>query len=347
MDLHNEILEFAKHALGIQEESAPVHMTPVTGGGSNRSFYRIRHGDNRSAIFMHYDRSYGENAYYAAIAEFLRGIGVSVPRIMAHDTARGFIVMDDLGDIDLWFYRHEPWQIRREFYFKTLTIISNLHTFPIKNFPKRKVHLMEGFGPALYQWEQDYFLENFVQTVCGLKLNPSDKQDLANELGALSQRLENTKPCLIHRDLQSRNIMIRENEPVLIDFQGMRFGNLSYDLGSLLYDPYVSLNNDERMELLQYYYILSNRDELIDWLSFQKMFQDASAQRLMQALGAYGFLGLKRGISEFLPHIPRGLANLIDASVQSKRIPRLHNLALKCQDALRFGLNNFRSYAKE
>ena len=330
IDLHNEMLEFAKHTLGVGE-SSPVHITSVTGGGSNRSFYRIRYGDNRSAIFMHYDVSYKENTYYTAIAEFLHKIGVSVPRIIGHDSLRGFIVIDDLGDIDMWFYRHEPWQIRREFYFKILDIIHKLHAFPAENFSSGKVTLMEGFGPALYQWERNYFYENFVQAVCGVKLSPSDEQDLENELSALSERLENTKPCLIHRDLQSRNVMLHEGQPFFIDFQGMRFGNLCYDLGSLLYDPYVPLNNEERIELLQYYYGLSNHDGINDWLSFQEMFWDASAQRLMQALGAYGFLGLKRELSVFLSHIPRGLANLIDAAARSKRIPRLHNLALKCR----------------
>lgn len=332
IDLNHSMLEFAKHTLGIGE-SFPVYITPVIGGGSNRSFHRIRYGDDRSAIFMHYDRGYEENTYYAAIAEFLQGIDVSVPRIMAHNTAMGFIVMDDLGEIDMWFYRHEPWQIRRKLYFKILATIHKLHTFPIENLPKGEVCLMEGFSPALYQWERNYFYENFVLAVCRIRLSQSDKQNLENELSALSERLENTKPCLIHRDLQSRNVMIREGEPVLIDFQGMRFGNLCYDLGSLLYDPYVSLNNDERDELLQYYYGLSDRDGIIDWLSFLEMFRDASAQRLMQALGAYGFLGLKRGLPEFLSHIPRGLANLIDAAIQSEKIPLLHNLALKCQDA--------------
>jgi hypothetical protein len=137
--------------------------------------------------------------------------------------------------------------------------------------------------------------------------------------------------------------MICKGEPVFIDFQGMRFGNLFYDLGSLLYDPYVPLTEEERTELLRYYYVLwiSGRNERDDqrmvsltWMYFLDMFREASAQRLMQALGAYGFLGLMRGIPEFLAHIPNGVANLIDAAAQAKRLPLLKNLAVICQHTL-------------
>jgi aminoglycoside/choline kinase family phosphotransferase len=273
-----------------------------------------------------------ENNYYEAIAKFLRKIDIPVPHIMAHDPARGFIVMEDLGDKDLWSFRHEPWPVKYAYYRKTLSIAQRLHSFPAEEFPSDEVPLMEGFGPDLYRWERNYFYENFVQAVCGLKLSPTERDNLENELKDLSDRLEDIKPGLVHRDFQSQNVMICKGKPVLIDFQGMRFGNSIYDLGSIIYDPYVSLTDDERMELLQYYYELR---PLGEWKEFQEIFRDVSAQRLMQALGAYGYLGLKRGLFEFLAHIPGGVANLIDATTRTMRLPLLKNLALRCKDSLK------------
>ncbi len=329
--LHNEMLQFVRGALGLGRTDT-VHAMSVARGGSIRSFHRIRYGNNDSVIFMHYDRCLEENNYYAAIAAFLREIDIPVPHIMAHDPARGFIVMEDLGDKDLWSFRHDPWPAKYGYYRKTLAVAQRLHSFPAEEFPSDKVPLMEGFGPDLYRWERNYFFENFVQAVCGLKLSPSDRDKLENELKDLSDRLENIKPGLVHRDFQSQNVMICKGEPALIDFQGMRFGNSIYDLGSIIYDPYVSLTDDERMELLQYYYELR---PLGEWKEFQEKFRDVSAQRLMQALGAYGYLGLKRGLSEFLAHIPGGIANLIDATTRTMRLPLLKNLALRCKDSLK------------
>ena len=126
--------------------------------------------------------------------------------------------------------------------------------------------------------------------------------------------------------------MIRDGEPFLIDFQGMRFGNLFYDLGSLLYDPYVNLTNKQQEELLYFYYDLSKSD--LDWIIFQNNFQEASAQRLMQALGAYGFLGLQKGLKNFLDYIPSGLRLLLDATSRAISLRLLHELCLKCEKAM-------------
>ena len=354
----DEKLQFVREALGLRRSDALTIM-PLAKRGSSRSFHRIRYENQGSIVFMCYDHVREENNYYAAIADFLLNIHVPVPRILAHDHLRGFILMEDLGDRDLWSYRDESWIRRSAYYRATLSIAYRLHTFPVEDFPLDKVPLMEGFNLDLYLWERDYFLENFVHAVCGIKLNPRDARDLEDELKSLSGRLEDAKPSLVHRDLQSQNVMICKDQPVFIDFQGMRFGNLFYDLGSLLYDPYVSLTEDERMELLFYYYRLpaydgtdtlqndkSSGDKVIkvsqvkadilqtDWTVFQERFRDASAQRLMQALGAYGFLGRKSGLSEFLPHIPSGIVNLVDSAARAKRLPLLKNLALKCQQSL-------------
>ena len=101
----------------------------------------------------------------------------------------------------------------------------------------------------------------------------------------------------------------------------MRFGSPFYDLGSLLCDPYVRFSEEERDKLLAFYYGLSKRD--LAWPDFQQVFWEASTQRLMQALGAYGFLGLKKGLAVFLEHIPAGLANLQHAAEQANTIPNL------------------------
>ena len=84
--------------------------------------------------------------------------------------------------------------------------------------------------------------------------------ELEVELSGLAERLEGTRRSLVHRDLQSQNVMIRNGEPFLIDFQGMRFGSPFYDLGSLLCDPYVEFSSGELDELLSFYYRLARWD---------------------------------------------------------------------------------------
>jgi len=331
MKSREDMIDFAREALGLSG-SISLKLSPLEGRGSDRTFFRLKWNRKDSAIMVHYDPKRVENTYYADIAAFLRYIDVPVPRVIRHDPACCLIVMEDLGDSDLWSLRKTSWETRRALYQKTLTIAHRLHCFPEKDFPSGRLKLMDGFGPDLYRLERDYFKNHFVRDVCGIELKPYFERELEAELSRLAERLTGTVRCLVHRDLQSKNVMIRDGEPFLIDFQGMRFGSPFYDLGSLLCDPYAEFSDDQRMELLLYYYRLSKED--LTWGDFQKMFWEASAQRLMQALGAYGFLGLDKGLNAYLEHIPNGLHNLQCAAAHVAFLPRLRELSAECQTAI-------------
>jgi aminoglycoside/choline kinase family phosphotransferase len=321
------MIDFARESMGLPESSS-FELTQLAVRGSDRTFFRLTWDNNGSAILIHYDPKRVENAYYADISIFLQSIDVSVPKLIRHDRGDCLILMEDLGNTDLWSFRDAPWAVRSALYQKTLVILHRLHCVSEKDFPSRRVRLMEGFGPELYRWERDYFREHFVNGICKINLEPLLERELEAELCALAARLDGTKHSLVHRDLQSQNIMVRDEEPFLIDFQGMRFGSPFYDLGSLLCDPYVAFSDHEIDELLSFYYRLSEQN--LDLPYFRSCFWEAAAQRLMQALGAYGFLGLTKGLTAFLAHIPAGLNNLQRAAFRAGSLPLLHNLSQSC-----------------
>jgi aminoglycoside/choline kinase family phosphotransferase len=325
-----EMRAFARRSLDLSD-SVDLVIAPLGARGSDRTYFRLT-WPGKSAVLVHYDPGRTENAYQADIALFLTGIGVAVPRIIAHDGSACLIVMEDLGGTDLWSLRAEGWDVRRPLYKKALAIAHTLHAYPEQQVPS-PLRLMEPFGAELYRWERDYFRDHFVKGVCGIEPEDAAKAELEEELSRLASRLIETPRCLVHRDLQSQNVMLRDGEPVLIDFQGMRIGSAFYDLGSLLCDPYVAFTDSEREELLTFYYGLSA--PAMTWPAFEARFREASAQRLMQALGAYGFLGLHRHLRHFLDHIPAGLANLLNATAAAGSLPALHALCLKCRAALK------------
>jgi hypothetical protein len=325
--MHKEIQKFLKDNLNAND----FNLEPIKKGGSDRQFFRVTLPNKTSFIFMHYGNEVEGNAHWVGINKFLADLEVCVPRIIAQDTAQHFLLIEDLGDVDLWSQRFLSWSERRDYYFQVLTQIYRLHSFDLKSIPM-DLKLSESYSLRLYKWEHDYFLENLVGEVCKIKLSSSDAAKLMKELNALAVRLQKIAPCLIHRDFQSQNIMIKNDRPVLIDFQGMRKGCLFYDLGSLICDPYVTFTDEERNELISFYYELMNptysRDEFVNnfWMG--------SVQRLLQALGAYGFLGLKKNKPAFLKHINNGLTNLIIAVNQTPKLVRLKDLAIQCQTAL-------------
>jgi aminoglycoside/choline kinase family phosphotransferase len=134
---------------------------------------------------------------------------------------------------------------------------------------------------------------------------------------------------LIHRDFQSRNIMIRDDRHYLIDFQGARTGPIQYDLASLLIDPYVGLNQDLRQHLLTY----AARQAAVRLQCaadhFIRGFRYCAVTRNLQMLGAFGFLSRVKGKREFETWIPAAAAMLAEQInlADEKAFPRLTAMA--------------------
>ena len=287
-------------------EEAEVEITPIEKGGSGRKFYRIRCSPGQSVILVKYSREQEENERFVEIARFLTDQEIRAPRIYFHDPAEGLIWMEDLGDRDLWSYRHQSWAERRPLYEAALATVANLHRLPEDAVSIIRPQLAARFNEALYRWEQSYFFENCLGR--HFELEKANWQRLAAlpALKKIAHRLARFPRVLVHRDFQSQNLIVRDGEVYLIDFQGMRPGLAEYDLASLLYDPYVNLTNKERDELTASYKEL-NPD--LD-AEFAEKLKLCAIQRLMQALGAYGYLGLVKGNAAFLTHIPGALYSL-------------------------------------
>jgi len=128
----------------------------------------------------------------------------------------------------------------------------------------------------------------------------------------------------VHRDFQSQNLIMRNGQAHLIDFQGMRPGLAEYDLASLLFDPYVTFSKAECEELLADYEEKRRAACHPVAADSREVFRLCGIQRLMQALGAYGFLGLVRGNKAFLEHIPAALDSLRGLVAEIPELKRLH-----------------------
>jgi aminoglycoside/choline kinase family phosphotransferase len=230
---------------------------------------------------------------------------VRVPVIHFHDEHEGLIVMEDAGDMDLWSFRHASWPERRALYQRTLDQALTLHTRAHFATGADVLQCQPVFDAALYRWEQDYFIEHCLGRHFGVTeaIDRTRLHELAAELAAQPR-------CLVHRDFQSQNVIVRDGEVCLIDFQGLRPGLAPYDLASLLLDPYVPLTAEEREELLGHYLSGLHGPGRQDDPHFRALYDRCAMQRLMQALGAYGKLGHVDGRAQFLEHIPTAMMRL-------------------------------------
>ena len=132
---------------------------------------------------------------------------------------------------------------------------------------------------------------------------------------------------LMHRDMQSRNIMIHNNQVYFIDFQSARSGPLQYDLASLLIDPYVNLKNQIKNDLLQYTMEKLKLNK-IESKNFLECYQYCCLTRNLQFLGAFSFLSQIKKKKAFELYIPNSVKSLkkIITNLDTDKIPKLSKL---------------------
>jgi aminoglycoside/choline kinase family phosphotransferase len=298
-------------------KNKPRFLEPLLPDGSDRRFYRGAYEDGRSCIVMHPDPGEAglrEALSYVSIGRHLKKASVPVPEIYDFDAAAGIIIMEDLGDIYLQTEIKRladagDWLAIKRLYMEALSVLAAMG-----------VRGGEGFDPAwcfdipyydselAFQKEALYFLNAFLGRRMGLEWSLELEAGL-KDFSCLIDEMP--QGFFLHRDFQSRNLLVCRSSLRVIDFQGGRLGPLGYDAASLLFDPYVALPFDVIWGLFDCYVnmlgdlgVAPCRDE------FRRNFKILSLFRLMQALGAYSFLGVVKGKAFFLDYIPGALSSL-------------------------------------
>ncbi len=298
-------------------KDADLEAIVIEKGGSGRLFVRyLERSGGRSLIAMQYTNERADNPRFAAITDFLLRHDIPAPAIAARREDLGLLWVEDLGEIDLGSLAGSDWKSSRlPAYELALRAVFPLHCLNEAEAPADLPELELCFDRKLYEWEQNYFLTHFVEryhpaTVAAHLRAHSALPALADELGGLPR-------ALVHRDFQSTNVMLRGGKCYLIDYQGLRWGLPEYDLASMIYDPYSAFTAAETADLIDCYFTLkreAGHGESRE--SFERRLTQCAMQRLMQALGAYGFLGEVKGKREFLTHIPVARQRLLDLAMK-------------------------------
>lgn len=283
------ILSTARQFLGV-DPTVSIILEPLKRGASGRTIVRVKTPVHEPFIGIHWTEDREDNSQFIPVGHFLKQSKLRVPAII-HERARHRVVLvEDLGDVDLLSMKDRPFAERLPFYRSAFEQVDRLfYAKPPKDF-----HLMPPFDAALYRWEQSYFFEYMVEDFLGMDASALRENQALIEL---SERLGTVSRHLVHRDFQSQNLLIKDGQVWLIDFQGLRRGRQEYDLASLIFDPYLDHSADEREALMALW------EEVAEERPSETVFLECAAQRLMQALGAYGNIVKNRGDEWYRPHI--------------------------------------------
>jgi len=285
------------------ERISAIHAPPR---GSARTFIRVRDG-KKSAMLVRYDPARVENTYYAQHTLFLRQLGIRVPALLHHEGTGNWGLWEDAGAQTLERLFYDSSARWKRMYRALADDVATLHMRGLADAHRQGLPLSRPFGTRLYRWEHELFITEFVMP--RLRLSPAALKTIRKELARVSRRLAHCPPVLLHRDLQSSNVLIKNGRPYLIDFQGMRAGPAVYDVASLMADPYVTLPDAFVREWLSVYASRTGAGGVDEHL-----FHCAVVQRLAQALGAYGRLSKMPGNERFASFIPVALGRLAAAA---------------------------------
>lgn len=273
---------------------------PINKGASTRKFLRFTDADGNRLVACFYGTQKREDALYAKLARFLRANGIDVCDIVKSCGRRRIIVMADGGENDLLSLAKQSPYNAAPFYGRAIENLRRLHTTATESYLKKPFELSHPFDEALYGWEQNYFKQECLISKFGIAPTP----ELDAELSEITRILLREPPVLLHRDFQSQNIMAELGKIRIIDFQGMRMGCALYDVASLLFDPYVDLPDEIVRDCLRLYFRADPTPEQM------RLFYTAACERLMQALGAYGFLSIKKGKTEYAQYFDSAIKKL-------------------------------------
>jgi len=297
---------------------------------SFRRYFRVSRGDVDPAawapkadtlIIMDAPPGKEDVAPYLKVTSLLEQAGAHVPHVHASDSKRGFIVMEDLGDIQ-YLSRLQTGRGVDKLYGEALTTLANIQVRGLQ-----AASTLPPYDRAPLERELNLMPEWFLRKHLGLELSPEERALLTVSFEFLINEALLQPQVFVHRDFHSRNLMVLPNDnkggPGVIDFQDALRGPIGYDLVSLLKDCYISWSR-ERVErwVRGYRRVLGNLGANVGDSEYQFMrwFDLIGVQRHLKVLGIFARLWHRDGKIGYLADLPLTLEYVRDAC---RRYPEL------------------------
>ncbi|MFY9570117.1 MAG: phosphotransferase [Blastocatellia bacterium] len=330
------IARLASLHLGASVEEIAV--TKLTGDASTRSYFRAE-GRGASVIAALYSATFDQNeravdrltrleatdpsarltfsndpCAYIELTELLVDSGLPVPRVLAISGAERVMLIQDVGDIRLqdWLTTHSDSEAL-EAYRRAIDIVVRIQEATSRALSVDSICSHLAFDESKLRWELGFFFASYFNRYLHMRLDPSTSNAVQADFKALCSELASRPRVLTHRDYHARNLMMYRGEMFIIDHQDARMGPASYDVASLLSDPYTCLTQEVSGELINRFIELKKASSTgfpgVD--EFRIELQLMIVQRMLKAVGTYASqaaIGNVMYIGYIEPAITRAIA---------------------------------------
>lgn len=301
----------------------------LTGDASTRRYYRLF--TNKRSYVVCLDNPQTDPAVphpFASKQSFLNGAGIRVTGILDMNLSRGYLLEEDLGDVTFLTHLATIRDENEEFqlYESVVKQLLTLHRLP-KDLVEKCGLFNLAFDHKKYMEEMEFtfkfFFTNFLKYT-----DAEGTSKVRSEVEAICSRLAAQPMVLTHRDFHSRNIMVKGEELVFIDFQDARWGIPQYDLVSLLEDCYYELSAENRHRLKRLYFesLPASAHGQGSWEAFQQYYDDMLFQRVFKAIGSFSYIYATRQDARYLKYIGFGMEKIRRTLMGSERYANLRKL---------------------
>ncbi|MBM7114377.1 aminoglycoside phosphotransferase family protein [[Archangium] primigenium] len=339
MELEAALRDQVGKAIGRPVSQAPIKK--LKGDASNRSYYRVG-TPPESWVVMEMpldaskkseEASKGEppkELPFVNVHRYLERLGVRVPRILRYDEPAGMMVLEDLSDVT-FEAALEGGKHRDALYTRAVDLLARLRAQAERQADPDCLAFTRAFDEDLYDWELHHFREWGLEAWSGKKPTETERAELDRTFRDIARQLAAAPRGFTHRDYQSRNIMVKDGELVVIDFQDALQGPRQYDLVALLRDSYVELDRGFVDAMLDRYIatFAEATGERIEPTAFKAYFDLLTLQRKMKDAGRFEFIHRVKGNPGFLVSIPASLRYVRDAFERRPELGALRTLVAR------------------
>ncbi|MBK23886.1 MAG: hypothetical protein CME70_07770 [Halobacteriovorax sp.] len=291
---------------GLQE--GEIKVDKLTGDASTRRYFRLVTKKNSYVACLDNPIGNEERYDFEEMQSVLKKSNVRVPEIFYLNREKGFILEEDLGNTTLLeaLGQTRSKKEKLELYYPVLDELIKIHAINPEEH-KGACFTKLRFDTAKLLDETRVTNANFIIKL--LKTDPNDPSiNIIDQAFSGICKFLDTEPVVVtHRDFHSRNLMLVEGKPVVIDFQDARMGLPQYDLVSLLEDCYFFVNKEVKQELLEYYLDKSS----LKMENFEKYYDFMAIQRLYKAIGSFSLIYNTRDDSRYLKFIGRAFETVL------------------------------------
>ena len=297
-----------------------ARLAPASADASFRRYFRTVLSNGDHYIVMDAPPQYEDCRPFIEVAALFGAAGANTPKVLAQDLAQGFLLLTDLGDVTYLSVLNTG---------NACALYSDALDALIKIQVASRPGVLPGYDRILLERELRLFPEWYITRHLGVELNAQQAQTLDTVFEAiLANNLAQAK-VFVHRDYHSRNLMLAEPNPGVLDFQDAVYGPVTYDLVSLFKDAYIRWDEEIVLDWVIRYWEKARRAGLpvnADFGAFYRDFEWMGVQRHIKVLGIFARLYHRDGKTGYLNDMPLVMDYLRSACTRYRELEPLLQL---------------------